>query len=70
MYMCLCVCLCVCVFVCVCAHIKLSKSLPSRGRTKLFFSVVTRKYVVNFRGIFRISQDNESCIMDKNGTQK
>ena len=33
----------------------------SRGRTKLFASLVTRKSVQNIRGIFEVSQGKENC---------
>ena len=39
-----------------------------RGRTKNVFSSVTRKSEQNIRRIFRVSQDKENYIMDKNGT--
>ena len=33
-----------------------------------FFSLVTTKSVQNIRGIFVVPQDQENCIMAKNGT--
>ena len=47
-------------YIYICAHIKLPQNFRSRGKTKQFFSLVTRKSVQNIRGIFRVSQDKEN----------
>ena len=59
--------MCIYIYIYIYIYNITPKFPKQRENQTIFFSLVTRKSVLNPRGIFRVSQDKENCIIGKNG---